>query len=260
MAIQQVIPVSVVLQGDGVATVFTFALVNLYQVGGSPANPFAAAGVPPSSVFANNPPVPVTSATVDANGNITITLTSALGNGVSGVFQFDLAYNSGASISASPAQAMAVREVKDSGRTQVTLYVDSISAITTEALATLNITKGNVAQATATSYTVTAGKTLRIQQLTLAGIPANNTQIATRARVRVAASGITVASPVIINALSPGANNQSFTAEPVCLDFPDGLEVAGGNQIAISHIASSTVVGSTTTGAGVTFCLIGYEY
>jgi hypothetical protein len=158
------------------------------------------------------------------------------------------------------AQGLAVQELKDAGRTQVTLYVDSISGITTEALATLNITKGNVAQATATSYTVTAGKTLRMQQFCIMGLPPTNASVATRSRVRVAASGITVASPILINAVCAGSTNQAFAAEPEFLTFPDGIEVAGGNQVAISHISSATMAGSTTTGAGVSFCLIGYEY
>jgi hypothetical protein len=158
------------------------------------------------------------------------------------------------------ATGFSTQDLKDSGRTQVTLYVDSISGITTEALATLNITKGAVAQATATSYTVTAGKTLRLQSFSLSGNPPNNTQFVVRARVRTAASAIAVTSPIIIHLVSPGATNVSFTGEPACIGVADGLEIAGGTQIAISHVSSSAVVGSTTTGAGVSFCLIGYEY
>src|SRR6185437_1561099 len=58
-----------------------------------------------------------------------------------------------------------VQDLKDAGRNPITLWVDVIAGITTEALATMNITKGLVAQSAATSYTVSAGKTFRIQSL-----------------------------------------------------------------------------------------------
>lgn len=114
MAIKQVVPIFVQLQGDGSNTVFTFALQNLYQAGFNGSVPFGSAGVVPSSVVIPNPPVPVTSSTVDANGNITITLTGALGNGVQAVFELDLIYNSGAATSASPTQTQNVTIVGSS--------------------------------------------------------------------------------------------------------------------------------------------------
>ena len=151
-----------------------------------------------------------------------------------------------------------VQDLKDAGRTQITLYVDSLSGITTEALATLNITKGLVAQTAATSYTVTSGKTLRIQSITLTVVPPSTTAATSRIRVRAAAT-VAASSPVIAN-VAAGSANVAFYAGQTQAEIPEGLEVAGGQQIGISHIESSIIAGSTTTGAGVSFCLIGYEY
>lgn len=108
MAIKQIVPIFITLQGDGTSTAFVYAIQNLYQanVGGS--IPFGAQGVIPSSAVANNPPVPVTSVAVDANGNVTITLTTALGNNVQATFEIDLIYNSGAASSSSPTTASLV--------------------------------------------------------------------------------------------------------------------------------------------------------
>ena len=108
MAIQQIVPIYVTLKGDGASSAFVFALSNLYQQGFGGSVPFGSAGVVPSSIAVNNPPVPVTSATVDANGNITVTLTSPLGSGVVQTFELDLVYNSGAAVSSFAVQSQNV--------------------------------------------------------------------------------------------------------------------------------------------------------
>src|ERR1700739_71411 len=108
MAISQIVPIYITLKGDGSNTVFTFALANLDQQGFGGSVPFGTAGVVPSSIAVNNPPVAVTSATVDANGNITITLTTALGAGIVQTFELDLIYNSGAASSSSATQSQTV--------------------------------------------------------------------------------------------------------------------------------------------------------
>lgn len=110
MAIKQIIQLLLTLQGDGASTVFTYALADLYQNQTGGPVPFSTNGVPPSAIVINNPPVPVTSSTVDANGNITITLTGALGNGVQATFQLDVQYNSGAAAYGFPTQAVVVGE------------------------------------------------------------------------------------------------------------------------------------------------------
>ena len=108
MAIKQIVPILITLQGDGTSTAFTYALENIYQGGQGGSIPFGTSGVVPSSVSINNPPIAVTSSTVDANGNITITFTTAPTNGTQYTLEVDLIYNSGAATSSSPVQSINV--------------------------------------------------------------------------------------------------------------------------------------------------------
>lgn len=155
--------------------------------------------------------------------------------------------------------ALGVQALIDAGRTQVTLWVDSISGITTEALATLNITKGLVAQTAATAYTVSAGKTFRVQSMRLSCVNSTATAVVSRARLRVGAT-VSATSPVVFDMKCPALAAVALEGQSVWADIPNGLEIPSGNQIGISHVESSAVVGSTTTGAGVTFLVAGFEY
>jgi hypothetical protein len=145
-----------------------------------------------------------------------------------------------------------VQNLKDAGRTAVTFFLDDISGSLTEVLATMSITKGAVAQTPATSYTVTAGKTLRLSSINLSVRSSTNAAQMSKIRIRTAASGITATSPVILNFIgeAPAAATQSQS-----VGFEDGYEVAGGTQIAISHIENITPASTQ-----LTVCLVGYEY
>src|SRR5271168_561994 len=96
MSVQQLVTVYINLKGDGSSTTFVFPMSNLYVQSFGGSIPYGSAGVVPSAIAVNNPPVPVTSATVDTFGNITITLTTALGSGIVANFELDLSFNSGA--------------------------------------------------------------------------------------------------------------------------------------------------------------------
>ena len=96
MALQQVVPISMLIEGDGSSTVFIFALGNLYQISSGSAVPYGNLGAVPTGIVVSGiPPVPVTSVTIDGVGNITITLASALGAGIVLNFVFNLLFNSG---------------------------------------------------------------------------------------------------------------------------------------------------------------------
>jgi hypothetical protein len=106
MAIKQIVPILITLVGDGSSTTFTYSLQNMYQGGVGGSIPYGSGiAVPPSSVVVNNPPVAITSSTVDANGNITITFTSAPANGVQYSLEVDLYFTSGGATSSSPTQS-----------------------------------------------------------------------------------------------------------------------------------------------------------
>ena len=454
MAIKQIVPIVITLQGDGVATSFTFALANLYQAGVGGSIPFGTTGVTPSAVTINNPPIAVATSTVDANGNLTITFTAAPGLGVQYSLEVDLVYNSGAATSTSPTQAMNVNvtggsiavndpssgvtgtavpaqatyiagknagnligvavdasgnvgvnvlgpvavtgtfwqatqpvsgsvsvanfpatqtvsgsvsvsnfpatqavtgifwpttqpisgsvsvsnfpatqavtgtfwqatqpvslvslpalptgsntigavsqasgpwtqnltqvggsavslgtktsassisvviasdqaavpvsfsggtitEKKDTGRTYVSWFVDSLTSVIAEALISTPVNKGGVLQPAATTYTVTAGKTLRIQSIAVTMQATNSIVQTVKMRLRSAASVI-LSSPVVA-ALTAANNGTTNTTGFVSHTFPDGLEIAGGQQIGISFVGS-------TTSSNITISIVGYEY
>ncbi len=133
-----------------------------------------------------------------------------------------------------------VQDAKDSGRTYMTFYIDAIAGVTAEALVTMNInTAGTVT--TATSYTVPAGKILRLTAISTTVKSTNTT--ATYGRVRVRA-GTTVAatSGIIMNTDVPSLNGTIATGVggSVSYDISDGVEIAAGQQIGISQIISAT--------------------
>jgi hypothetical protein len=148
---------------------------------------------------------------------------------------------------------VSVQDLKDSGRTSILLFLDAVTGITTEALATMSINKGGVAQTAATSYTVTAGKTLRISGMHTSVKNTSTVASDSRTRLRQAASSFSVSSPIV---LLNEAGSVAAIANAVGTDdtsIPDGLEIAGGQIIGISHIESAT----TCT---VSVVITGYEY
>lgn len=151
-----------------------------------------------------------------------------------------------------------IQNAKDSGRTFLSLTLDRVAGVTSEALATMAINKGGTTSS-ATTYTVTTGKTLRIQAMFFACLPSSTTAPFGRVRLRAVNGTVTVSSPIIItldsgNPLASAttvAGGGSDGAE--IFSIPDGLEIPSAWQIGISQIMNAT----TTT---VSVTLIGYEY
>src|SRR5271163_4178746 len=108
MALKQQITLPLTLLGDGSSTVFSYAVSNLYQSANGYVVPFGSAGVVPSSVTVTGSSEPVTSATVDVNGKITITFTTAPASGELVTLQLNIIWNSGAAVSSSPSQTALV--------------------------------------------------------------------------------------------------------------------------------------------------------
>lgn len=104
MALQQLVPIVINLQGDGVSTVFRLSLSAVYQIGDSGSIPFLPLGVIPSSAFVNNTHGQIILATVDTNGNVTITFDNPPQPGLPQRFDLVLVYDSGDAVSASPLQ------------------------------------------------------------------------------------------------------------------------------------------------------------
>ncbi|MDE2100277.1 MAG: hypothetical protein KGL39_23705 [Patescibacteria group bacterium] len=157
-------------------------------------------------------------------------------------------------LSAKNAQAanfLPVQQAHDSGRTYVTIYLDAVTGITTEALASMNINKGGTVT-TGTSYTVTTGKTLRLMFFGSSVKNTTTTAVNSRMRVRSAATVSATSGIVVANECGTYAAVANVTGADDS-SFSEGIEIAGGQQIGISHIESAT-------SATVSCCLVGFEY
>lgn len=153
----------------------------------------------------------------------------------------------------------AVQQPKDTGRTKVILTLTKATAIVAEALVTtLVVKKGDAAAVVGqTAYTITAGKTLRLQSMfvsitnvTAAAIDA----VAVRLREGAAAGGaLALASDIIaeLEASNPAATLN--TSGQAWTSWPDGMEITGNQQIGISMV-------SPNVDGQVTVVITAYEY
>lgn len=151
-------------------------------------------------------------------------------------------------------QAVPVQEYKDAGRTYLTFQLTSFVAVVTEAMVTMQINSAETLSS-GTTYTVTAGKRLRLQSMFLGGHVAATTANFVRLILH---SGATAATTTVASVLAVETGNDSAAAanarlEPIFLEIPDGLEIAAGKQIGFSQTAA-------VTSARIDMTLIGFEY
>jgi len=158
------------------------------------------------------------------------------------------------------ATAEPTQDLKDSGRSKVILSSVKVTSITSEALLTLTQKKGDATVTTGTSYTVTAGKTLRIQSIKLYAemtTAATAAWVSCRLREGAASGGAVSATSDIVAIIE--SNTIAVTdvigmgVPPVIVNFPDGLEIAGGQTLGISELALNVDL-------AVTVVVIGFEY
>jgi len=148
-----------------------------------------------------------------------------------------------------------VQDLKDSGRTYITLYAQNITGVTTEALATFTKNVGGTTTTGQTAYTITNGKTFRIQALSVqinnTTTTANNIVVNVRAAASVAAN-----SPLVASCGTASAAAVATVKGFAQIQFPDGIEIAGNGsiQIGVSHLEN------VTTASIASFTLVGYEY
>src|SRR5674476_957595 len=141
------------------------------------------------------------------------------------------------------AVGVSTQNLKDAGRNYI--------CITIEALATMSINKAGTTT-TGTSYAVTTGKTLRITSF-CSSVKNTSTVVSTsRIRVRAAATVAATSSILIANeTYAPGAVANMGGVDDTTV--PDGIEIAAGIQIGISHIEAAITCTASC-------CLMGYEY
>lgn len=150
-----------------------------------------------------------------------------------------------------------VKTAQDSDRVKKIFSLTKGTGITTEALVSLTIKSGDATPTTSTSYTVTAGKTLRLQSIFLGVTNITSAAVANVAiRVREGAAGggaVSVTSDIIAELEAGGQSATLQTSGQNQLTWPDGIEIAGGQQIGISELADSV-------DAAVTIVMHGFEY
>lgn len=149
----------------------------------------------------------------------------------------------------------AVALTSDTGRTYVTLHAELITGVTTEALASFTKNVNGTETTAQTAYTITSGKTFRIQSVSV--IIKNTTTVANnmQVRVRVAAS-VSATSPIVANVAAAAVAAVATVIGTAYCDFPGGIDVLGdgSKQIGISHLEN------VTTASIASLCVVGYEF
>lgn len=148
-----------------------------------------------------------------------------------------------------------VQALKDAGRTYITLSAQLITGVTSEALATFTKNVNGTNTTGQTAYTITSGKTFRIQSLYVA--ISNSTTVANNCIYNVRVGGsVAASSPIVLSTAATApvavATSKGFFA----LGVPDGIDIPGNGtiQIGVSHLEN------VTTASISSFTLTGYEY
>lgn len=159
------------------------------------------------------------------------------------------------------ATGFSTQDLKDAGRTIVTLTADNVVPIlTTDTAVTFTKLVGDTSTATQTTYAVTSGKTLRITNLTFTMVPSSTTVALLRVRLRTLSSGACLAGSTLVGvwALSTPPGTIAANAGGVAtssIPFPDGLEFSGANR---NVCLSANVLGAASQ--TVTITVTGFEY
>lgn len=178
-------------------------------------------------------------ATADVNGNLNVNIS-------------DVGGNAATAKGVQPVAAIPTQDLKDSGRTSITLYADRVAGVAAEALMTLSINKAGTVT-TGASYTVTNGKIFRIQSLNAEIL--NTTTVANRVLVRVrVAPTVLVTSPIVAMAMAAASAALAASGATDPHSYPDGIEIQGGQQIGVSQLSTVTTAGI------VSVTIVGYEY
>lgn len=147
-----------------------------------------------------------------------------------------------------------VQELKDAGRTFLTLTATAAAGVTSETIFSLSQNKGGTVTGGITSYTITNGKTLRIQNISAsvrsgaAAVPFSRVTLRSNtAGATIATSAVVIQCPEVF-----GISATTGVGGQMSMDIPDGLEIAGNGTISIglSHLdqATTNVINVTLTG------------
>lgn len=218
-----------------------------------------------SAIVANPPTTPVTGSVSVSNFPTTqaVSLASAPTTPVTGTF-FQATQPVSGTVTVTPptltkatqgATGFSTQDLKDAGRNYVILYAQLLTGVTTEALATFTKNVAGTTTTGQTAYTISSGKTFRIQALSVAIL--NTTTVANSCTYNVrAAASVAASSPIVASCGCSSVGAVSGQHGFATLPIPDGMELAGNGtlQIGVSHLEN------VTTASISSFTLIGYEY
>lgn len=154
------------------------------------------------------------------------------------------------------ANGFSVQDLKDAGRVLKTYTASAVTAVTSEALITLTPYADLSAGGGATTFGVTSGKRLRIQQIIVTVRCTSTVNVGGIVRLRFLAGSVLVGSPVHASVGCMGSNLGTAVignAQTFAVDFPDGLELSGTMQFGLTQLFSATT-------ATIDVHVIGYEY
>lgn len=159
------------------------------------------------------------------------------------------------------AYGVSVQQFKDTGR-NITNYYMANQIITTNIDVLMSLTgykSGAAVATTTTPAVVTAGKTYRINAITMTYV-GTTTAGTCHFTLRANTGGVVaLASPAVNEWIVGGLNTTAGVTQTVCLSFPDGIEFAAGTGIGVSIQG----FGATGTAAAVGYgqiSITGYEY
>lgn len=152
------------------------------------------------------------------------------------------------------ATGVSTQDLKDSGRTRVSIVFQSTATATADTILSLVKSSNGTAAGGATTIAVASGKTLRITSMTFSVRAGAAAAAFATFNVRVNPSGAAVIGSQ--SELRVDLGNTAATigaADKVTIPFPDGFELSGTQQLAVTAAAQAT-----TNGLSVT--LSGFEY
>lgn len=155
------------------------------------------------------------------------------------------------------ATGFSTQDLKDSGRVIVNAAtaIAGVTAVTTEAMLALNVSRDGAATASVTTITVTSGKRFRVVAIIASVRSSAATVLSGRVSLRMNPSGAAIAtSPVLaILSMTQQAAALAEAGDTCVLPIPDGIEFSGTMQFGLSQVCSGT-------GGVVYASIIGFEY
>lgn len=184
--------------------------------------------------------------------NAVTAITNALPTGANKIGTVDIATAPATAKGTQGANGVPTQDLKDAGRV-MKVYSASFTAATTEALVTLTPISDGTAGGTATSFTVTSGKRLRLQSICVTTRNAGAGGQGVVVNLRMTATGaITATSPLVGTVSSGTALAVANITAQGCAVISDGQEFSGTMQFGLTQVGTAT--------ANNTVVLTGYEY